>query len=145
MGAGHQRSQEAQGKTVMDNSIDWKALADAAWRARDHAHLYGKTAVGAALLTREGLVFAGCNIEHRYRCHDVHAEVAAISTMVSNGYKELIAIFVAAERERFTPCGSCMDWIFQFGGEGCLVGYQRQRDLDAIVLTARELMPFYPG
>jgi cytidine deaminase len=119
-------------------------LAELAWAVRENSHLLGKTAVGAAVLTCQGAIFAGCNVEHVFRSHDVHAEVNAIGSMVAAGQKHLAAIFVAAERERFTPCGACMDWIMQFGGNDCIVAWQSSRDGEIQVFRARELMPFYP-
>ena len=123
---------------------EWEALAKAAWEVRRNAHLYGPTAVGAAVLTAGNRVFVGCNVEHRFRSHDVHAEVNAITTMVSQGEKQLRAVMIAAERDRFTPCGACMDWIFQFGSESCEIGWQKKEGGHIEILTAGELMPHYP-
>lgn len=128
--------------------IDWNLLSEAAWIVRENASILGKTKVGAALLTDNNKIYTGCNVEQRYRNHDVHAEVNAITTMLSNGDKKILAILVVAERERFTPCGSCLDWIFQFGGEECLVAYQSSPS-DSIIkdenlFFAHELMPYYP-
>src|SRR4051812_33839984 len=115
-----------------------------AWRTRDQAYLIGNTAVGAVAVADGGRLFAGCNVEHRFRCHDIHAEVSAIAAMVAQGAQKLSGIVVVAHRERFTPCGGCMDWIFQFGGPDCFVAYQCEPDGPVTVLTAHELMPFYP-
>ncbi len=92
-----------------------KEMSDAAWEVRRHAYVYGPTQVGAAVMTTDGSLFVGCNAEHRFRSHDIHAEVNAIGSMVAAGHTDLIAVVVVAERERFTPCGACMDWIYQFG------------------------------
>lgn len=124
--------------------VDWERLSKRAWEVRENAHLYGKTKVGAVALSGSGEIFLGCNVEHKFRSHDVHAEVNAITNMVSSGEKDLVAILIVAERERFTPCGSCMDWIFQFGGMQCLIGYQSSVNSQIIVYTAHELMPYYP-
>lgn len=121
-----------------------ESLAATAWSVRANAKLIGDTAVGCAVLTHSGEIFAGCNIEHRYRSHDIHAETNAISSMVSAGRQDLASVFVAAERDRFTPCGSCMDWIFEFGGADCSVTWQRAPDAPMTTLLARELMPYYP-
>ncbi len=123
---------------------DWEALAKTAWEVRRNAHLYGPTAVGAAVLTKSNHLFAGCNVEHKFRSHDVHAEVNAITTMVANGEKDLRAVMIAAERDRFTPCGACMDWIFQFGSDTCEIGYQNNHGGEIEILTAGDLMPHYP-
>lgn len=127
-----------------EESDNLERLAALAWDVRDKSYLIGKTAVGCAVMSDSGEVFAGCNVEHLYRCHDVHAEVNAISSMVAGGATKLKIIVIAAEREQFTPCGGCLDWIFQFGGENCLVISQAVRGGRFFKVRARELMPFYP-
>jgi cytidine deaminase len=122
----------------------WENLAEIAWVTRNNAYLIGETAVGAAILTDEGKIFSGCNVEHRFRINDSHAEVNAITTMVAAGYKIIRCIIVVSERSRFTPCGSCMDWIFQFGGPDCEVAYQSGRNGQIFTFLAKDLMPFYP-
>jgi cytidine deaminase len=122
----------------------WAQLEKAAWRARRHAYLYAKTKVGAAVMTSDGKIFPGCNVEHRFRSHDIHAEVNAISNMVAAGKRKLVAVIIVANRKSFTPCGACMDWIMEFGGADCKVAF-RSRTGKATIYTASELMPFYPS
>jgi len=131
-------------KATEPTSEQLKALAEAAWAVRENAYTFGHTKVGAAALSVNGEIFIGCNVEHRFRSHDVHAEVNAITSMITAGRTQLIAVVIAAERERFTPCGSCMDWIYQFGGPSCRVGYQSKPGGEITILTAEELMPYYP-
>lgn len=131
--------------TVNDHLVEqWRNLSREAWLHRENAYVIGNTKVGASIISSNGNIFAGCNVEHRFRSHDVHAEVNAIASMVAAGDTKLEAILVVAKRECFTPCGACMDWIFQFGGERCLVGYQTEAYGDIIVLQASDLMPYYP-
>jgi len=120
-----------------------RKLAREAWKCQSRAYVLGNTKVGAAALSNEGRIFVGCNVEHRFRCHDVHAEVNAITSMVAAGRTRLIAILIATERENFTPCGSCLDWIFQFGGPSCLVVCQSKEGKNK-VFHAQDLMPYYP-
>lgn len=131
-------------KPVDPTVEQFEALAKAAWRVRENAYTFGHTKVGAAALSADGEIFVGCNVEHRFRSHDVHAEVNAVTSMITSGRTELIAIVVAAERERFTPCGGCMDWIYQFGHASCQVGYQSEPGGKLTVLSAEQLMPYYP-
>jgi cytidine deaminase len=100
--------------------------------------------VGAAVLSAEGETFRGCNVEHQFRSHDVHAEVNALSTMVAHGHRKALAILIASERDRFTPCGACLDWIFELGGADCLVAFQPSPTRKHTVYRADELMPHYP-
>jgi cytidine deaminase len=130
---------------ISPEQIPWNTLAEAAWKCRNQAYIIGKTKVGAALITDTEGIFVGCNVEHKYRCHDVHAEVNAITNMVSFGHTKVIAIIVVAEHSNFTPCGGCMDWILQFGGESCLVAIQSQPGGEIHIFQASELMPHYPG
>lgn len=126
------------------NDEDWQKLSIAAWKCREAACISGTTKVGAALLTPDKSIFSGCNIQHYYCNHDIHAEVNAISTMVASGYRLLYGILIVAEREQFTPCGSCMDWIFQFGGASCCVGVQANKNGRIKIFQSAELMPYYP-
>lgn len=126
------------------SEIDWAPLSEKAWAVRDAAHVIGTTKVGAAVLCSDGDIYLGCNVEHRFRSHDVHAEVNAITNMVASGCRDLRAILIASERERFTPCGACLDWIFEFGGESCVVAYQSHPGGEVVAFTANDLMPFYP-
>jgi cytidine deaminase len=121
-----------------------KRLADEAWKCREHAYVIGNTKVGAAALARDGSIYVGCNVEHRYRSHDVHAEVNAIASMVAAGRTDLSAIIITAQRKGFTPCGGCLDWIFQFGGPLCIVGCQSREGAEIKLFHASELMPHYP-
>lgn len=125
-------------------AVDIVGLLRAAWEVRNQAFVIGPTRVGCAVLAEGGSVFAGCNVEHRYRSHDVHAEVNAITSMVAQGQVRVLAVAIAAERERFTPCGACMDWIMQFGGAECLVVAQSSPEGDYLAYKASDLMPFYP-
>jgi cytidine deaminase len=126
-------------------TISWDRLARPAWQARENAHAHGPTRVGAAVLASDGRVFAGCNVEHRFRSHDVHAEVNALSTMVAEGSVRAVAVLIAAERDHFTPCGSCLDWIFELGGPGCLIAFQAHPDSELQIHSSRDLMPYYPS
>lgn len=115
-----------------------------AWSAREHSRIIGRTRVGCAALDEAGGIHAGSNIEHQFRSHDIHAEVAAISSLVTEGGERLTAILIAAERERFTPCGACLDWIFELGGGDCIVLIQDSPDQLPQRFSAAQLMPHYP-
>lgn len=126
------------------SKIRWEQLAKAAWKVRENSFIYGKTKVGASVQTLNGSIFSGCNIEQTFRSHDVHAEVNAISTMIARGERQFCALLVVAERERFTPCGSCMDWIMQFGDDEAMVGFQNRPGGEIEKYKVHDLMPHYP-
>ncbi|RMB61451.1 cytidine deaminase family protein [Tessaracoccus antarcticus] len=119
-------------------------LSRAAWAVRANARILGATPVGCAASTEVGEIFTGCNVEHRFRSHDIHAETNALSTLVSAGGTRCSQILVVAERDSFTPCGACLDWIFEIGGYSCQVGFQPAPGVAPVWYTAGELMPHYP-
>lgn len=128
-----------------DPYIPWEKLVEVAWKVRESAILApgGKTKVGAAALSASGKIYGGCNLQHKYRC-DIHAEVAAITHMKMLDKEKLVAILIAADCEKFTPCGACMDWIFEMGGPECVVAFEREPGNGPGAWRARELMPEYP-
>ncbi len=131
------------GRSALDEAI-WARLGELAWSTRTNARIFGRTRVGAAVLSAEGHAFGGCNVEHRFRSHDIHAEVNALGSMVAAGEKTAVAIIIAADREKFTPCGACLDWIFELGGPTCIVAIQRAPGASLEKYVASELMPHYP-
>lgn len=91
-------------------------LLDAAAAARARAYApYSGFAVGAALLSAEGEVFAGCNVENAAYPVGTCAEAGAISAMVAAGGRRIAALLVLGEGEApVTPCGACRQRIREF-------------------------------
>jgi cytidine deaminase len=86
---------------------------------RDHAAApYSKFLVGAALETREGKVFGGCNIENASYGLTVCAERVAIWKALSEGESDFRRLVVVADTENLTPpCGACRQVIWEFCGD----------------------------
>ena len=124
--------------------VNWNDLSEKAWTIRENAYIIGNTKVGVSILSENNKIYCGCNVEHKFRCHDIHAEVNAISNMVCFGDKLIKKILIVAERDFFTPCGSCMDWIMQFADEDTLIGFQGSRNGKIQSFKVKELMPYYP-
>ena len=84
---------------------------------------YSGFSVGAALLTKDGRVFTGCNIENGSYSLTVCAERTAIFKAVSEGFTdfEAIAIVGGADgdlSEPCFPCGACLQVMSEFCGGG---------------------------
>lgn len=94
-----------------------RQLVDAAASARLNAHApYSKFFVGAALLTEDGSIFSGCNVENASYGLTICAERVAIGSAVAAGHHAFKAICVIAENA-VSPCGACRQVIHEFGSE----------------------------
>jgi len=116
--------------TAVSVTIDWAALEAAALEAREKAHApYSGYAVGAALLTASGRIFAGCNVENASYGLTICAERTAIVHMVAAGERAPIAIAVVtpgasvqlgpdAESPPIgAPCGMCRQTLAEFADD----------------------------
>ena len=92
------------------------SLIMAARAATEHAYVpYSNFPVGAALLTQDGTVFSGANVENASYPLSVCAERVAIGTAVAAGHRHIQAIAVTAPRVPVvTPCGGCRQVINEF-------------------------------
>ncbi len=77
---------------------------------------YSQFPVGTALLTRDGHVFTGCNVENASYGGTICAERTAIVKAVSEGFTEfeMIAVFCQKAKDAW-PCGFCRQFISEFG------------------------------
>lgn len=93
-----------------------KELVEAATKVRMLAYApYSNFKVGAAIRTREGKIYTGCNVESASYGLTVCAERVAIWKAVSEGEKEFVEIAVVAGTEELTPpCGVCRQIIWEF-------------------------------
>lgn len=93
------------------------ALEQAARAAAVHSYApYSRFSVGAAVLTAEGEVFTGCNIENASLGLSICAERTAIFRAVAGGYRRLSAVVVYTPTARaVAPCGACRQVLAEFG------------------------------
>ena len=71
-------------------------------------------AVGAALLTEDGKVFIGCNIENAAYGNTLCAERTALVKAVSEGYRKFTKIAIASSGSAPYPCGACRQSLYEF-------------------------------
>lgn len=97
-------------------TIGWEELERRAIAARLRAHApYSSYLVGAALLTRDGAVFEGCNVENASYGLTLCAERSAIAQMVTAGARDPVAIVVATRGPSAgSPCGMCRQVLAEF-------------------------------
>jgi cytidine deaminase len=104
------RSPERSGRSQGPGAkIDKDALVAAARAARAHAYApYSRYRVGAALVTRAGRVFSGCNVENATFGATICAERSAVAAMVTAGDRLPVAcVVVTAGPKPGSPCGIC--------------------------------------
>ncbi len=94
-------------------------LVVAARRARRHAVApYSGFKVGAALLTSDGTVVTGCNIENATYGLTLCAERVAMFTALAAGHRRFAQIAVVADTTAPTPpCGACRQILWEFAGD----------------------------
>ena len=93
------------------------ALIEAAQAVRQHAYApYSRYLVGAALLTANGRIVTGCNVENASYGLAMCAERTAVFKMVSDGERQITAVAVATENGG-SPCGACRQVLAEFAGD----------------------------
>lgn len=128
--------------------IDDKRLVDLALEARRRAYVpYSHWAVGAALLTKSGKIYQGCNIENAAYTPTNCAERTAFFKAVSEGEKEFAAIAVVggydtSEPEKIcAPCGVCRQVMMEFCDPKTFRVILGTKDGAAVNRTLEEMLP----
>ncbi len=98
--------------------VNQEKLVETAKEARENAFApYSKFKVGAAVLTKDGEIFTGCNVESAAYGSTMCAERVAIWKAVSEGKKDFSQIAIVADTPNLTPpCGACRQIIWEFCG-----------------------------
>jgi cytidine deaminase len=106
---------------LSDKSIE--RLVRAAEAARTFAYApYSNFRVGAAVLSADGRVFSGCNVENASYGLAICAERTAVFKAVSEGVTAFDAVVVCADTEDpVTPCGACRQVLAEFNPDMTVV------------------------
>lgn len=96
-----------------------KKLIEEATLARENASApFSKFKVGAALRTRDGKVYRGCNVENSTYGLTVCAERVALLSAIAAGERRFDAIAVVTQSEEpSSPCGSCRQLLWEYCGD----------------------------
>lgn len=122
--------------------MDKQDLINEAKKAREKAYVpYSKFPVGAALLTKDGKVIHGCNIENASYGLTNCAERTALFKAYSEGITEFSAIAVIGDTAGpIPPCGACRQVLLELGGADTPV-YLSNLNGDILETTVKELLP----
>lgn len=125
--------------SYLGNKIADELLQQARQASMNTYSPYSGFGVGAAVLTGNGSVFTGANIENASFGLTICAERIALGNAIANGQRDITAIAIYAPVRTISPCGACRQFILEFG-RGVIVIFM---DGDTLVQkTAKELLPF---
>lgn len=119
----------------------YKELIQAATVAREKAYApYSRFKVGAALLSADGQVFTGTNVENSSYGLTICAERAAVCRAVAEGQKNYSAIAVVTDlNEPASPCGACRQVLAEFSPDMKVILANTKGKV--LVTSVRELLP----
>ena len=126
--------------------FDAKELARKAVEAKEKSMAtYSNFRVGSALLTEDGKLYLGANIEISSYSLTMCAERNAVFQAVLNGERKFKAIAIASDAEQFCPpCGSCRQVLLDLCGNDLEVVMINQKD-ELKKFKLGELIPFSFG
>ena len=119
-------------------------LLGRAREARRNAYVpYSRFPVGAALLTRDGQVVTGCNVENASYGLTNCAERVAVQKAVSEGVHGYHAIAVVGPEDDLAcaPCGACRQVLYEFGPDLLVVTPDPGAEEGYSVHPMRDLLP----
>lgn len=120
-------------------------LINKAREARKNAYVpYSKFKVGAALLTKDGKVFLGANIENASYPLCMCAERNALYHAMNNGYtkNDFVALAVTGQTSGpISPCGACRQVISELFPSNAPI-YLTNLEDEVRETTSQELLPF---
>lgn len=103
---------------------------------------YSNFKVGAALLTKSGKVYSGCNIENSSFSLACCAERTAIFKAISEGEIELTSMAVIADTEGpVSPCGACRQVMTEFFTSDAQI-YLSDLQGNIMETTVKDLLPY---
>ncbi|MEH7096788.1 cytidine deaminase [Neobacillus vireti] len=122
--------------------MNTEQLMEEAKKAREKAYVpYSKFGVGAALLTTEGKVYHGCNIENAAYSMCNCAERTALFKAYSEGDRDYQMMAVIADTDRpCSPCGACRQVISELCPSDMKIILTNLKG-DVKELTVAELLP----
>ncbi len=118
-----------------------KMLYAEALKARENAYApFSRFQVGAALLTEDGQVYTGVNIENSSYGATICAERTAFVKAISEGHRKFKALAVTAgDEQEALPCGICRQFMYEFSPELEIITGTDEEHLN--IRTLEELLP----
>lgn len=116
----------------MTNKMEYwsETLLKEALSAMEKAYSpFSKFKVGAALVTVDGNIYTGCNVENASYGLTVCAERVAVLKAVSNGETDIRQIMiVTSAKTPVSPCGACRQVLNEFSIDDMIVGLEGKKE-----------------
>lgn len=117
-----------------------QAAIQLAQQVTENAYVpYSNYAVGAALVSSDGTIFTGCNVENASFPATICAERSALVKAISEGVREFDLIVVAT-RDGGSPCGICRQMLYEFAPTMRVVTVDGQNEIH-LDTTLDKLLP----
>jgi len=117
------------------------AIVHAAIEVRQRAYAkYSKFLVGAAVLTADGRIFAGCNVENSSYGLTICAERAAVFAAVAAGQQRFEQLAIATAGGSM-PCGACRQVLAEFAPDLPILLIDINRPGTIVEVNLRDLLP----
>ncbi len=122
--------------------MNYRRLVDSAKKAQKYSYSpYSSMKVGAALLTNDGEIYTGCNIENSSFGLTICAERTAIFKAISEGKRKFRAIAISSEgTSPIPPCGACRQVLHDLAGDIDIVLTDNKNRI--VVIQLSMLFPF---
>lgn len=116
-------------------------LTDAALAVRKNAYApYSNFQVGSAVLTEDGTIATGANIENASYSLTICAERVAAASAIAAGHQKIQAIAITSPGAA-APCGACRQFLAEFGTEIDIILIDAENPQDFQETTLEKLLP----
>jgi cytidine deaminase len=120
--------------------MEYKELFKLSVKAAENSYApFSDFKVGAALLTKDGEIFTGVNVENSSYGATICAERTAFVKAISEGKREFEAIAISGNGKTAWPCGICRQFMYEFAPDLIIITGEKEDHLESMKLN--ELLP----
>lgn len=121
---------------------DLKRLIKKAIDIKKNAYVpYSNFRVGCVVVTKDGEVYEGVNIENASYTPTLCAERNALSTAIGAGHRDFSQIIITGDSDYTYPCGVCRQFIREFADEDTLIIIAKSEE-EYRTYTIGDLLPY---
>ena len=131
-------------KTAVRTKTDIQSLIPIARRARDFAFApFSRFKVGAVVVTTDGRLFTGCNIENASFSLTICAERVALFKAISEGTRQFSHVIIVTDAAKLTPpCGACRQVLWEFAPDAEVVLANGRGQMRVLSMSSLMPLPF---